>query len=172
MSSFPMVSYLLGTPVKECGFKCGSCGFNPGYPHWNHIDKVDNVACIWFMWIYSFLILWLECGLCGFLNFNNILCGLFVAFVDLYKLLFLKSTCDMVLMWLHVDSVSIYTLKSQSSLSFKPNFRGGSEEWADSFTEGHLIGYQVWFCIRSNKFFSFCSASKASVLLLYYFLLT
>ena len=141
MSSFPMVSYLLGTRVKKCGFKCGSCGFNPGYPHWNHIDKVDNVACIWFMWIYSFSVLWLECQLCGFLNFSNILCGLFVAFVDLYKSLFLKSTCDMVLMWLHVDSVSIYTLKSQSSLSFKPNFRGGSKEWADSFTEGHLIGY-------------------------------
>ena len=69
--------------------------------------------------------LWLECGLCGFLNFNNILRGLFVAFVNLYKLLLLKSTCDMVLMWLHVDSVSIYTLKSQSSLSLKPNFRGG-----------------------------------------------
>ena len=72
------------------------------------------------------LILWFECGLCGFVNFNNILCGLFVAFVD--KLLFLKSTCDMVLMRLHVDSVSLYTLKSQSSLPFKPNFRGGSEE--------------------------------------------
>ena len=80
------------------------------------------------MWIYLFLILWLEGGLCGFLNFNNILCELFVAFVDLYKPLFLKSTCDMVLMGLHVDSVSIYTLKSQSSLSFKPNFRGGSKE--------------------------------------------
>ena len=158
--------------VKECGFKCGWCGFSPDYLHWNHTDKVGNVACIWFMWIYSFLILWLECGLCGFLNFNNILCGLFVAFVDLYKSLFLKSTCDMVLMWLHVDSVSIYTLKSQSSLSFKPNFRGGNKEWADSFAEGHLIGYQVWFCICSNKFFSFCSASKVSVLLLYYFLLT
>ena len=65
-----------------------------------------------------------------------------------------------------MDSVSIYTLKSQSSLSFKPNFRGGSKEWADFFTEGHLIGYQVWFCICSNKFFSFCSASKVSVLLL------
>ena len=37
-----------------------------------------------------------------------------MAFVDLYKLLFLKSTCDMDLMWLHVDSVSIYILKSQS----------------------------------------------------------
>ena len=129
------------------------------------------MACIWFMSIYSFLILWLECGLCGFLNFNNILYGLFVAFVDLYKLLFLKSTCDMVLMWLHVNSVSIYTLKSQSSLSFKQNFRGGSKEWTDSFT-GHLIVYQVWFCVCSNKFFSFCSASKVSVLLLYYFLLT
>ena len=62
--------------------------------------------------IYSFLILWLEYGLCGFLNFNNILCRLFVAFVDLYKSLFLKSTCDMVLIWLHVDSVSIYIEKS------------------------------------------------------------
>ena len=102
------------TLVKECGFKCGWCEFNPDSPHWNHIDKVGNVACIWFMWIYSFLILWLECGLCGFLNFNNILCGLFVAFVDLHKSLLLKSTCDMVLMHLHVDSVSIYTLKSQS----------------------------------------------------------
>ena len=109
---------------------------------------------------------WLECGLCGFLNFNNILYGLFVAFVDLYKLLFLKSTSDMVLMWLHVDSVSIHTLESQSSLSFKPNFRGGSVKWADSLTEGQLIGYQVWFCICSSTFFSFCSASKVSVLLL------
>ena len=113
------------------------------------------MAYIWFMWIYSFLILRLECGLSGFLNFNNILCGLFVAFVDLYKSLLLKSTCDMVLMWFHVDSISIYTLKSQSSLSFKPNFRDGSKEWADSFTKGHLIGYQVWFCICGNKFFSF-----------------
>ena len=36
-------------------------------------------------------------------------------------------------MWLHVDSVSIYTLESQSSLSFKPNFRGGKQGmiWAD-----------------------------------------
>ena len=66
--------------------------------------------------------MWLACELCGFFNFNNILHGLFVASVDLYKSLFLKSTCDMVLMWLHVVSVSIYTLKSQSSLSFKPNF--------------------------------------------------
>ena len=40
-----------------------------------------------------------------------------------------------------MDSVSIYTLKRQSSLSFKLNFRGGSEEWADSFAKGHLIGY-------------------------------
>ena len=47
-----------------------------------------------------------------------------MAFVDLYKLLFLKSTCDMVLMWFHVNSLSIYTLKSQSSPSLKPNFRG------------------------------------------------
>ena len=86
--------------------------------------------------------------------------------------MFLKSTCHMVLMWLHVDSISIYTLESQSSLSFKANFRGGSEERADSFTERYLIGYQVWFCVCSNKFFSFCSASKVSVLLLYYFLLT
>ena len=86
------------------------------------------MACIGFMSIYSFLILWLECALCAFLDFNNILCGLFVAFVDLFKLLFLKSICHMVLMWLHVDSVSIYTLKRQSSLSFKLNFRGGSEE--------------------------------------------
>ena len=61
-----------------------------------------------------------------------------------------------------MDSVSIYTLKSQSSLPFKPNFRGGSEEWAHSFAEGHLIGYQVWFCICSNNCFSFCSASKVS----------
>ena len=118
------------------------------------------------MWVYSFLMLRLECGLCGFLNFNNILCGLFVASVDLYKLLFLKWTCDLALMWIHVDSVSIYTLKSQSSLSFKPNFRGASEEWADSFAKGHPIGYQAWFCICSNKFFSFCTASKVSVLLL------
>ena len=59
------------------------------------------VACIWLMWIYSYLKLWLECGLCGFLlNFNNILFILFVAFVDLYKLLFFKWTCDMVLMWI------------------------------------------------------------------------
>ena len=59
------------------------------------------VACIWLMWIYSYLKLWLECGLCGFLlNFNNILFRLFVAFVDLYKLLFFKWTCDMVLMWI------------------------------------------------------------------------
>ena len=42
--------------VKECGFKFGWCGFNPDYPHWNHIDKVGNVAFIWFMWIYSSLI--------------------------------------------------------------------------------------------------------------------
>ena len=124
------------------------------------------MGCIWFMWIYSFLILWLECGLCGFLNFNNILCRLFVAFVDLYKSLFLKWTWDIVLMWIHLDSVSIYTLQSQSNLSFEPNFRGRSEEWRDSFAEGHLIGYQVWFCICSNKFFGFCSASKISVLLL------
>ena len=48
------------------------------------------------------------------------LCGLFVAFVDLS----LKSTCGMVLMSLHVDSVSLSTLKSQSSLS-ETNFRGG-----------------------------------------------
>ena len=47
-----------------------------------------------------------------------------MVFVDLYKSMFLKSTCDMVFMWFHVDSVSIYTLKSQSSLSLKPNFRG------------------------------------------------
>ena len=39
-----------------------------------------------------------------------------MAFVDLYKLC-LKSTCDMVLMWLHVASVSICILKSQSSLT-------------------------------------------------------
>ena len=73
------------------------------------------MACIWFMCIYSFLILWLECGLCGFLNFSNMLCELFVAFGDLYKFLFLKSTCNMVLMWFHVNSVSIDTLRSQSS---------------------------------------------------------
>ena len=161
------------TQVKECGFKCGWRGFNPDYPHWNHIDKVGNVACIGFMWIYPFLLLWLECGLCGFLNFNNILCGLFVAFVDLYKInIFEINLWYGFNVWLHVDSVSIYTLEKQSSLSFKPNFRGGSEEWADSFAEGYLIGYQVWFCICSNKLFSFCSASKVSVLLLYYFLLT
>ena len=47
------------------------------------------------------------------------LCGLFAAFVDLS----LKSTCDMVLMLLHVDSVSISALKSQSSLT-ETNFRG------------------------------------------------
>ena len=35
-----------------------------------------------------------------------------MAFVDLFKSMFLKSTCDMVLMWLHLDSVSTYTLKS------------------------------------------------------------
>ena len=64
---------------------------------------------------------------------------IFVAFVDLYKSLFLKWTCDMILMCIHMDSILIYTLKSWSSLSFKPNFRGGSEEWADSFAEGHLI---------------------------------
>ena len=59
------------------------------------------VACIWLMWIYSYWKLWLECGLCGFLlNFNNILFRLFVAFVDLYKFLFFKWTCDMVLMWI------------------------------------------------------------------------
>ena len=69
--------------------------------------------------------MWLEYGLYGFLSFNNMLCGLFVAFVDLYKSMFLKLTCDMVLMWFHMDSVSIYTLKNQSSLSLKPNFRGG-----------------------------------------------
>ena len=80
--------------------------------------------------------------------------------MDLYRSLFLKSTSDVVLMWLHVDSVSIYTLKSQSSLSFKPDFSGGSKECADSFAEGHLILYQVWFCICSNKFCSFCSTSK------------
>ena len=113
------------TLVKEWSFKCGWCGFSPDYPHWNHIHKVGNAACIWFIWVYSFVILWLECGLCGSLNFNNILCGLFVAFVDLCKSLILKPTCDMGLIWLHVDSVSIYTLKSQSSLSLKPNFRGG-----------------------------------------------
>ena len=151
--------------VKECDFKCGSCGFNLDYPHWNHIDKVGHVACLWFLWIYSFSILLLECGLCGFLNFNNIQCVLFLAFVDLYKSLFLKSTCDMVLMWLHVDWLLIYTLKSQSNLSFKANFRDGCEEWQDSFVEGHSIGYQVWFWICSNEFFSFCSASKVSVLL-------
>ena len=42
---------------------------------------------------------------------------------DLYKLC-LKPTCDMVLMWLHVDSLSIPALKSQSSL-IEINFRGG-----------------------------------------------
>ena len=172
-SSYNLIKTFLAvvTQAKECGFKCGWCGFNPDYLHRNHIDKVGNVAYIWFMWIYSFLIVWLECGLCGLLNFNNILCGLFLAFVDLYKSLFLKSNWDMDLMWLYVDSVSIYTLKSQSSLSFKPNFRDGSKEWADSFPEGQLIGYQAWFCICSNKFFCFCSVSKVCVLLLYYFLL-
>ena len=40
---------------------------------------------------------------------------LFVAFVNLCILLFSKSTCDMALMWLHVDSVLICTIKSQSS---------------------------------------------------------
>ena len=138
-------------------------------PHWQ-----SSQCGLYLVYVdyYSFLILWLECGLCGFLNFNNILYGLFVAFVDLYKSSFLKWTCDMVLKWIYVNSVSIYTLKSQSSLSFKQNFRGGSKEWTDSFTEEHLIVYQVWFCICSNKFFSFCSASKVSFLLLYYFLLT
>ena len=77
------------------------------------------------MSVYSFLILWLECELCGFLNLNNILFGLYVAFVDLSKSLFLRLTCDMVLKWLHVDSGSIYKLKSKSSLSLKPNFRDG-----------------------------------------------
>ena len=42
---------------------------------------------------------------------------------DLYKLC-LKSTCDMVLMWLHVNSLSIPALKSQSSL-IEINCRGG-----------------------------------------------
>ena len=49
--------------------------------------------------------------LSGFFNFNNTLCGLLVAFVEFYTL-FLKLTCDIILMWLHVDSVSISTLKS------------------------------------------------------------
>ena len=40
------------TLVKQCGFKCGWCGFNPDYPHWNYTDKVGNVVRIWFMWIY------------------------------------------------------------------------------------------------------------------------
>ena len=38
------------------------------------------------------------------------LCGLFVAFVDFYTLLFLKSTGDVVLLSLHVDSISISTV--------------------------------------------------------------
>ena len=106
--------YLL-TFVHECGFKCGWCGFNPDYPHWSYIDKAGSVACIWFMWIYWFLRVWLECGLCGFFNFNNTLCGLFVAFVDFYTLLPFKSTCDMVLMRLHVDSISVSISKSKSN---------------------------------------------------------
>ena len=135
------------------------------------IFYIETTLTKYLMWICSFLVLWLEYGLRGFVNFNNMLCGLFVAFVNLCKSLFLKSTCDMVLMCLYLDSVSVYTLKSQSSLSFKPNFRVGSKEWADSFAKGHLIGHQVWFCICSNKFFSFYSESKVYVLLLCYFLL-
>ena len=49
----------------------------------------------------------------------------------------------MVLMWLHMDAVSIHTLKNQSRLSFKPDFRDGSKEWANYLVEGHLIGYQI-----------------------------
>ena len=45
----------------------------------------------------------------------------------------------MVLMWLHVDSVSILTLKSQSSLT-ETNFRGGMNRF---LAEVHLIGCQV-----------------------------
>ena len=39
------------TLVKKYGFKCGWCGFNGDYPHWNYIDKVSNMAYIWFLWI-------------------------------------------------------------------------------------------------------------------------
>ena len=48
-------------------------------------------------------------------------------------------------MWIQYQYMCI--LKSQSSLSFKPNVWGGSKEWADSLAEGCLLGYQVWFCI-------------------------
>ena len=43
-------------------------------------------------------------------------------------------------------SINIYIKKSIKPINaFKPSFRGGSEEWADSFIEGDLIGYQVLF---------------------------
>ena len=45
------------------------------------------------LWIYDFMIL----------------------FVDLYEILFLNATHDIVLIWLDKDSVLISTLKSQSS---------------------------------------------------------
>ena len=71
------------------------------------------MASIWFMLIYLFLTLWLEYGLCGFFNLKNTACVLFVTVVDFYTTLFLISTFHMVLMWVHVDSISISTLKSQ-----------------------------------------------------------
>ena len=60
ISAFRILNVKSKSLVKECGFKCGWCGFNPDYPHWNYIDKVSNMDCIWFMCIYSFLI---YCGL-------------------------------------------------------------------------------------------------------------
>ena len=76
-----------------------------------------------------------------------------MAFVDFYKPMFLKSTCDMVLMWFHVDSVSIYTLKSQSSLSLKPNFRGGR-------TNEQILSQEDTLCVIKN---GFASAVKNSL---------
>ena len=58
--------------VKECSFKCSWCGFNPDCP---------SIETYW------------QSGLCGFLNFNsNILCGLFVVFVDLCNSVYMHSS--------------------------------------------------------------------------------
>ena len=104
-----------------------------------NVVDVDSIQIIHIEMTLTKQVRWLVSGLCGYIDFyycslnvayvNSLMstiytvCGLFVAFVDLYKL-YLKSTCDIVSMWLHVDSVLISTLKSQSSLS-ETNFRGG-----------------------------------------------
>ena len=81
---------------------------------------------------------------------NNTLCGLLVAFVNFYTLLFLKSSGDMVLVRLHVDLISI----SANQTTLKPTFRGGMSRLIGSRKMSLCAIKYIWFCFCKNKLFN------------------